>query len=304
MKNQRLILVVLGMFITNLISAQQFVFKGRVLDFDTHLPISCARVEMSSCNLDTIVSTNQKGEFSIAIDCEVYLDVFIYMSYYDDYYADYDLDDEEDVSIDSVFYLQKEGSGCYVIEDIAEEDAMDITFGFDLYSPNIVSTDDKFKTNFSVYMAYDWKLKLANNLQFGIKYTELKLKWMAMNNDTLITTIPHIKERYFEASTSLFLYTRYIMNTGKKSGQRGAFVDVGIGYTLPYYFAYTYFGDVHTKTTINRIHNFKDFEAMLRIGYYWGSINATYRFTDILKENYIQPPPINIGIEFNIPATM
>jgi hypothetical protein len=44
---------------------------------------------------------------------------------------------------------------------------------------------------------------------------------------------------------------------------------------------------------------------MFRLGFYAFDIKATYRLTDIIKDNdeynFIEPPKLTIGIEFNIP---
>ena len=128
------------------------------------------------------------------------------------------------------------------------------------------------------------------------------MAWINLNNDTLITKVYHEKERYFSATTELFVFTRYVT---KANDDRGFFVDLGAGYSLPYNFKYTYYTDKYVKTSANHIHKFNDFQAMFRIGFYAFDIKATYRLTNIIKDNdnfnLIEPPKLNIGIEFNIP---
>jgi hypothetical protein len=125
---------------------------------------------------------------------------------------------------------------------------------------------------------------------------------MAMNSDTSIVSIAHDKERYFEASTNVGIYTRFIITTAGTIGHRGLFLDIGANYSLPYYFSYTYFTEDHIKTSQNKIHKFNDFQAMMRLGFYWGSIRATYRFTDVMKDDFVESPKLTMGVEFNIPA--
>ncbi len=122
-----------------------------------------------------------------------------------------------------------------------------------------------------------------------------------MNSDTSIVKTSHGKERYFEASTNIGAYLRFVLSSAGKIGHRGAFVDVGAYYSLPYYFSYTYFTSDHIKTSQNKIHKFNDFQAMLRMGFYWGSIRANYRFMDVMKHDFIEPPKLTLAIEFNIP---
>ena len=128
------------------------------------------------------------------------------------------------------------------------------------------------------------------------------MAWINLKNDTLITKLYHEKERYFSVTTELFVFTRFVTKTGDS---RGFFADLGIGYSLAYTFRYTYYTDKYIKTSTRNIHKFNDFQAMFRLGFYAFDIKATYRLTDIIKDNdeynFIEPPKLTIGIEFNIP---
>lgn len=299
MRKLKQILVVISILSSSILLAQNPI-KRVVLDADSHLPIASASVEITfyGDGIDTTLFTNQNGEFFIELLYDY--DYYISRTYYSSLAGSIEFDGN--TPQDTIFYLEPLDCDCSKIEDIAKEDAFDLTIGFDLFSPALVDADNKFKSTFSFDYAYEGKVKLANNIQLGFRYSPLKIKWMTMHSDTLITNIPHTKERYFEASTNVSLYTRFIFTTQQNNhGYRGLFLDIGAGYSLPYYFTYTYFTEEHTKTSTNHIHNFNDFQAMARIGYYWGSIKATYRFTDILTDDYIQPPKLTLGIEFNIP---
>ncbi len=299
MRKLKQILVVISILSSSILLAQNPI-KRVVLDADSHIPIASASVEISSFDgsVDTTLFTNQNGEFFIEILTEY--DYYISRTYYSSLAGSIEFDGN--TPQDTIFYLEPIDCDCSKIEDIAKEDAFDFTIGFDLFSPAMVDSDDKFKSVFSFDYAYEGKVKLANNIQLGFRYSPLKIKWMTMHSDTLITNIPHTKEGYLKVSTNVSVYTRFIFTTQQNNhGYRGLFLDIGAGYSLPYYFTYTYFTEEHTKTSTNHIHNFNDFQAMARIGYYWGSIKATYRFTDILKDDYIQPPKLTLGIEFNIP---
>lgn len=290
-------LVFLSLIISNGLWAQTQI-TCRVLDYDTHLPVSNVEVYLYAYegDLDTTVYTDHNGRFT-------------FRSYYG---YDFDISktgyltytgnvEDDSILTDTVFYIYSNNSESYKLKDIASDDVFDMSIGFDLFSPDLSASDDKFKSVFSFYYAYEVKTKIANNFQLGFRYEPIKMKWMTMNSDTLLTSIPHQKERYFQASGGLDFYLRYIFNVQGLRNYRGAFMDVGAGYSLPYYFSYTYFTEDHLKTVRNHIHNFKDFSAMVRIGYYIGSIKATYRFTDIMKDDFIQPPKFTLGLEFNIP---
>ena len=265
------------------------------------MPLSCVQVKIQGDDneLDTILFTKDNGVFVLNnIENDFY---YIYLTRIN--YRNNDMGVElHDSSFNMNFEMYNINSDSFHIEDIASEDISDFTIGFDMYSPALQESDNKFKSVFSFDYAYEGKFKLANRLQLGVRYAPLKMKWMAMNSDTMITNVPHGKERYFEASTSLGLYLRYIISTRGDKGNRGLFFDIGASYSLPYYFSYTYFTDEHTKTSRNKIHKFNDFQAMLRLGFYWGSLRANYRFTDIMKEDFIQPPRLTLGVEFNIPV--
>jgi len=292
------LLVILSLILSNGLSAQTQI-SAKVIDRDTHMPVSCASVNLYAYDgdLDTTVFTDHNGRFTF--ETEYGYEFSISRSGYMTYSGDIE---EDNILTDTVFYIYSNYSDSFKIEDIAEEDAFDVSMGFDVFSPGLSTSDDKFKSVFSIYYAYEVKTKLANNFQLGFRYEPIKLKWMTMNSDTLLTSIPHQKERYFQASIGLDFYLRYIFNVQGLHNYRGAFMDVGAGYSMPYYFSYTYFTEDHLKTVRNHIHNFKDFSAMVRIGYYIGAIKATYRFTDIMKDNFIQPPKLTLAVEFNIPV--
>ncbi|MDB4075453.1 hypothetical protein N8Z27_03670 [Crocinitomicaceae bacterium] len=53
--------------------------------------------------------------------------------------------------------------------------------------------------------------------------------------------------------------------------------------------------------TTKDIHNYKDFSAIARIGYWCGIIYGEYRFNDILTSPYDNAHNLTIGIRFNTP---
>ena len=293
-------LLLITLFTINSVKAQSSI-QGIAIDADSQKPLSCVQVKIQGGDneLDTILFTKDNGVFVLNnIENGFY---YICLTRID--YRNNDKEVElNDSSFNMNFQMYSIYSDSFHFEDIASEDIFDFTLGFDIYSPALQESDDKFKSVFAFDYGYEGRFKLANRMQLGIRYSPLKVKWMAMNSDTMITNVPHGKERYFEASTSLGLYLRYIITTRGYKGNRGLFVDLGASYSLPYYFSYTYFTDEHIKTSQNKIRKFNDFQAMFRLGFYWGSLRANYRFTDIMKDEFIQPPRLTLGIEFNIPT--
>ena len=302
MKNRKSTLLIFTMLLTNALLAQ-YSISGIVKDADTKQALSCVQVNVYShaSSFDTTFSTSTDGKFNInGLEEGFYSIYFEKDNYRGDNNNEYEIISN---SLNLNIELFSYDSETYKIEDIANEDAFDFTFGFDLYSPAMQDSDSKFKSVFSFDYAYEGKVKLANRVQLGFRYAPLKLKWMQMNNDTLITNVPHTNERYFEASTSLGIYTRFILSTTGSDAHRGMFFDIGASYSLPYYFSYTYFTEDHIKTSQNKIRNFNDFQAMVRLGFYWGSIRANYRFTDVMKDNFVESPKLTLGVEFNIPMS-
>ncbi len=308
MKNKVLLFsMLLSILLLPSLSKAQYVFEGTVVDIDTKQPIACATIwiwySSAEVDLDTNIHTNTEGYFKLIIEDDNATDAIVSFEIYKDGYRTLKKKcDKQDDKLPKVYELYSYESKSYKIEDIAKKDYFDFTFGFDLYSPSTDDSDDKFKSVFSFNYGYEGKIKLANRVQLGFRYVPLKVKWMSMNSDTSIVTIAHGDERYFEASTNVGIYTRFIITTTGTIGHRGLFLDVGANYSLPYYFTYTYFTKDHIKTSYNKIRKFNDFQAMLRLGFYWGSIRVTYRFTDVMKDDFVEPPKLTLGVEFNIPA--
>ena len=308
MKNKVLLFsMLLSILLIPSLAKAQYTFEGTVVDIDTKQPIACANIwiwySSDEVDLDTNIRTNTEGYFKLVIEDDNATDVIISFEINKDGYRTLKKKcDNQGGKHPKVYELYSYDSDNYKIEDIAKSDYFDLTFGFDLYSPSMDDSDDKFKSVFSFNYGYEGKAKLTNRMQLGFRYVPLKVKWMAMNSDTSIVTIAHDKERYFEASTSFGIYTRFIFSTAGAIGHRGLFLDVGANYSLPYYFSYTYFTEDHIKTSQNKIRKFNDFQAMMRLGFYWGSIRATYRFTDVMKDDFVESPKLTLGVEFNIPA--
>lgn len=177
-----------------------------------------------------------------------------------------------------------------------------INFSYDFLIIPVEENDKNFNWHFATELyGMDFSFRKNKPIQFGLKYTPIKLGWTGIKNDTLITTEPHIKERYYELSTSLFAYTRFVLSK-KTSNKIGLFFDLGAAYVLPYTFKYTFLEDKNTKTMTKRIHNTNDFRVMLRVGYHAVALKAEYHLTKTLKSGYLQQPRLKVGVEFLIPT--
>lgn len=275
----------------------QISIKGTVKDIDTQKPLSCAKINIYSEEMDTVVYTREDGSFIISnfpkadnYCIDIFRDDY---RYFDTCYSELSSDN---LTINALLYSYD--SPNYRITDIAKQDAFNLGFAFYLYSPSIENSDKSFSSNtyFQIYNC-DFHFKLANKFQMGFKITPIELSWTKFKYpDTLYT-----KERYFGASGGLSLYFRYIPTTIKSSGGKGLFFDLGAAYSLPYYYAHSGYTDKYNRISTRHIKNYNDVQAMFRVGYSWWSINANYRFTNVLKGTYIETPKLTLGIELLLP---
>lgn len=278
--------------------------SGVVLDYDTRVPVTCATVVISGWESDNsvsehIVKTDENGRFIftnlatskywIEVTSEDYR-IFLSDSYYDI---------QKQVS-DLEILLYSYESESYKMIDVADQDVFDLSFAANLYSPSIIESDDIFKQNTSIqFYNINLRFKLANKLQMGFIYNPIELSWHSANKPAT----GYIKERYFGAYTSLSVHFRFIPTVIKKTGARGLFIDLGAGYKLPYYYAYSRFIDDYTKLTTRHIHRNNEFDVFARIGYSWGAVKINYRLTDILKGQHVEPPKLSLGVELFIPLS-
>ena len=273
----------------------QTSFQGYVFDIDTKTPLSCVEVEIMGSEKDIRAYSNSEGLFVFNDlpegDYYISTDFSDYMYYEDDVYVETGIDDYN-------IELYLIDSPISRIEDIADEDILDLGTCISFYSPSIANFNNDFKSDFSIEMYnIEARFKLANRLQLGFKTMPIALRWTSFSNPDAGFT----KQRYFSASAGLFIYTRIIPTVLPNSGKRGMFIDLGAGYILPYYFAESKFTSKYNRETGRHFHNYKDFEAMFRLGFTWLAVKATYRFTDILNAGYTQPPRLQFGIEFLLP---
>ncbi len=290
-----IIFIALGLF-PFLLKAQVSLI-GNVKDIDTREVLHCAEVFLYSGNKNSYETrTCIDGSFSftdLEQDTDYCLEIY-YKNYrmYEKCWVDIDTESEE---LEILMYSYNSPS--YKISDIANQDIADFGFAF-LYNFDLSQNSEFiYGVTWQIY-SFDLRLKLANKLQFGFKYIPIELSWINLsNNDQTV-----FKEQYMGASTKFGIYLRTIVTTHKLNGSRGLFIDGGVSYNLPYYYAHSVFIDKYNKSSVSRnIHKFNEFKAFARIGFGWGAVIAEYRFTDILKTNYLQPPEMRIGIELLFP---
>lgn len=299
MKKITSFIVLLLLIIPNDIFAQVNI-SGVITDIDTQKPLSCSQVNIYCNELDTNTYTNQDGYFElnnlptgdycISVGRDNY-------HYYDTCFVEYIIDKYNTINVQLYSY----DSPNYRITDVAKQDVFDLGFAFNFYSPSLGNSDNNFDKNMSLQLYnLDFHFKLANKLQMGFKIIPIEMSWNRFNNPDSL----YIKERYFGASGGISTYFRFIPSTIKKSGARGFFIDFGASYSLPYYYAYSNFTDKYNKTTTRHIKNyFNDIQAMVRVGFTWWSINANYRFNDVLIHGYEETPKLTLGIELLIPMS-
>lgn len=147
-----------------------------------------------------------------------------------------------------------------------------------------------------MYSAY--KVKVSNFDQIGVEITPLSLVWHQFDTDNQGGTELKENEKYFGAYFTLGVFNRLIISKRKKTGTLGSFLDVGIAYELPYLYRYSYLTESNHKHLIKKIHKRNEFSTWLRVGYDIFSLKASYRLTNIMKEGFLSPPRLKIGVEF------
>ncbi|MEI6349227.1 MAG: carboxypeptidase-like regulatory domain-containing protein [Bacteroidota bacterium] len=294
--------ITLSVILSILFSISSLLAQKKVIgilkDFDTKEPIPCANVELSSNDSDLFTTTHTHDNGSFFFE-NVESDNYCLAFYHSDYRSFDTCFVEASKNSDTlIIYVYSYESKSYRIKDVAKEDNFDYSILYNVYSPITNKSENQFKSTFSIqFYNLNAHIKLANKLQLGFKITPIDLTWYVLSSPDSL----YIKERYFGASGALFCYLRYIPTTTKSLGSRGLFIDIGAGYNIPYYFSYSRFIDKYNRLSTRNIKQYNDFQAMLRFGYSWGAICATYHLTDVMKDSYIELPKLTLGIELFIP---
>jgi hypothetical protein len=158
------------------------------------------------------------------------------------------------------------------------------------YDNEAVNLTSNYSFQYSVGQDY-----MLNQSPFALGF-DCGLKFSQYNYgkvDLIDTSVVHEDQRY----TSLDLTAAVLASIYIKEKK---LLDIGIKYNLPLY-ARGVAKNGNQKLTTKGIHNYKDFSAIARIGYWWGFIYGEYRFNDILSSPYENAPNLTIGIRFNAP---
>ena len=273
----------------------QISIRGNVFDFDTKLPVSCAEVYISTDYTDESFTTNNFGNFEF-YDIEEGQEVFISINHKSYYSKDISFIANNDTVLDiEVYNIESEN---YKIEDLTKEDVGSVSIITLMYAP---STDFKttFLSSFPLsFYRFDFRTQLGKTNQLGFNFSLFELAWYELANKNSLTTTQNIKERYFITSGSIYTYYRQIFTKHGSKGSRGLFLDLGIGYTLPYYSAYSYFINEDSRYTMRRIYKYNDINAFVRLGYANVAFIAKYSFNDVMKSGYYDIPKFSLGIDF------
>lgn len=277
---------------------QNYQISGTIVNADTKQPIDSAVIYIFGKGYlkFTHIITDSTGQFQFDSLSAGRYNFHLYHDYYKTGQKMIEITDSSVHCRLDMFHI--DSSGVSHIDDIAYEDNYHGGFAVNFYNPNINS---EFKSSFNIEYIYSFKKKVTSFDQIGLDLIPIKLVWNKLNNDTLITTEKYKSERYFGYYLSAFAYNRFIINKQRKTGYPGLFLDLGVGYELPLYFKYSYKPDSDNKTITGNIHKMNKFVGLVRLGFDAVSIKATYRFLDILKDNYPEPPKFKIGIELNFP---
>jgi hypothetical protein len=283
------------------IVAQKFSIRGRVIDGETQLPLDSVEIYCFGKGYMKYSAqiTDSHGNFSFDELPNGRYSLHVYRDDYKDATYIARIKDSS-VTLDITIYSVRSRTQPYK-NDIAEEDIYHGAFAILFSSVKDDVAKKTIKGQLSFEWTYSFKRKLTRFDQAGIELTPIKLYWCPLKNDTIITKEVYDKEKYFAYYISIFAYNRLFLTKQKKTGNPGFFLDTGIGYELPAIFEYRYNDGSGHKGKQTGIHNYKEVSGLLRLGFDVFSIKATYRFFDILKNDFPQPPRLRIGIEFNFP---
>ena len=277
----------------------QYKISGKVIDIDTGEPVQCADIYLWGDDIDMETMTAADGSYELSDldygDYTIQVDAY----YYRQDWADITVENESVIKDFSIYSFD---SPSYTIEDIASYDAFDISSGISFYSPALIDDDKNFASNITIDIySYESKFKLANRTQMGFKLCPLKLQWTKFSDPE----DGFDKERYFGAYAAFGMYFRFIPTLIGKDKHRGMFIDIGGTYNIPYYYAHAGISsdNEYQRTVTRHIHKLNEFEAMARIGFSWFAVKATYRFTDVLKDNFFETPKLQLGIDLFLPLS-
>jgi hypothetical protein len=96
------------------------------------------------------------------------------------------------------------------------------------------------------------------------------------------------------------LYNRVTFFDCQKYNNKGLFIDVGVGYSLPLYYKEIRMLDRQTKIKTKCIHEYTDLYLLTRVGFKYIALTAEYNLSTFLKSAYTEAPTARIGLAFCI----
>lgn len=140
---------------------------------------------------------------------------------------------------------------------------------------------------------------INKNIELGIK-GGVEFSLTDFKNDTSLLGLTGVRrERYFDWNLSIEPSIRFSTNNRRSYESKGLFVELGTCYHFPLVFRHVYSLN-QSRYTQSRIHNFNNLEGVLRLGYEEFSIMASYRFFNVVKDNFPQLPKLNVGLSLVI----
>lgn len=300
MINKYILCVSLLMFPIVLFS--QGSIKGKVSERGTNKAIPCSEITLFNNNHKFITYSNQDGEYSFQ---EVPVGIYNlksnhkdYIPYQEKFTIRADSTILNNITMDSVVY--NDGHS----DSVEVNDWFSYTFGvnFHYFAPD----NYLFKQNLSIQpFNLEFRRLLVDQMQWGLLFIPLELSFHDFKKPEASPAIkPSLldefndEKNYRSASAGLTFYIRRIL-TENSFGSAFYYIDMGLGYKIPYSYKLNYLNDAKSKITKQGIHKFNQFEFMMRLGVDIYTIKANIRLTDYLR--YKQIPRYSLGLEVSLP---
>ncbi|MGM0648134.1 MAG: carboxypeptidase-like regulatory domain-containing protein [Bacteroidota bacterium] len=279
----------------------QGTLNGKVSEQSTKNPIPCCEVKLFNNNHEFMTFSNQNGEYSFqGVPVGTYK-LRCFRNDYFSYQETFTLCDDSmviNITLDSIIYL--DGSN----DSVEVNDWFDYTFGIDLYY--YTPGNKLFKNNLSMQpFNVEFRRLLTDQMQWGLLVIPLELGFHNFKNPEVNPIIKpavldefHNKKNYRNVSAGITFYIRRIL-AENNFGTALYYIDLGLGYKIPYTYKLNYLNDANSKVTINGIHKFNQFDFMMRLGFDIFAIKANIRITDHLS--YKQIPRYSLGLEMSVP---
>ena len=167
-----------------------------------------------------------------------------------------------------------------------------------LYSPLPTQESPFIKNSFEIDIGGGAWLGLHKNFDlggtFGFYYnaTPIDSSFRPQN-------IQHLEKQQYSNSGLKFDVMGRIAFFNLNEWFNGAVIDVGASYKVPLYFRYVTKSE-GIRIAQRKMHNFKDVNAFIKVGFTPVTVMLNYRLFDIVKNDYPQLPKWSAGLSFII----